>query len=331
MTLLLRSLACLTLSLALLALVSSCETKVDFPDEPPPVPCIPHPENARLALVLGGGGTKGVAHIGVLSEFEKAGIPIDIIVGCSAGSIVGAIYADYPDAARTKKLMVPLRTWDILDISLLYCRYGFVQGRALNRFLTKNLHSRTFEELQIPLYIVATDVLAGELVSMNSGPLIPAVRASASVPFVFPPLPLHERWLVDGGVADPVPVKTARATGAAVVVAVDLGSLLPKTCPTNLFGVATRSAEIKFLLQSESCVDGADVVIRPNLGDMGMFDDKNQEHVYQAGALAARKAIPQIIALLARSDSFFETACEPLDGDRAAPSLLSDTLHSSTL
>jgi NTE family protein len=86
--------------------------------------------------------------------------------------------------------------------------------------------------------------------------------------------------------------------GAAVIVAVDLSGLLTETCPTNLFGVATRSAEIKFLLQSESCLQGADVVIRPELGDMGLFDDHSPENVYEAGCKAAREAIPKILELL---------------------------------
>jgi NTE family protein len=241
-----------------------------------------------------------MSHVGVLAEFEKAGIPIDVIVGCSAGSIVGALYADCPNASYIKKILKPLRTWDILDINIWYGRYGLVQGGALRRFLRYHLSCRCFEQLQIPLYVVATDLIAGELVCINSGSIIPAVHASAAVPFVFSPVYLHNRWLVDGGVADPVPVKTAKKTGAAVVVAVDLSGLLPDTCPTNLFGVATRSAEIKFLLQSESCVQGADVVIQPELGDMGLFDDKNPQHVYEAGAKAAREAIPQIIELLAQ-------------------------------
>jgi NTE family protein len=279
-------------------LLVGCETKLEFPEIPPPIPERPAPECIRVALVLGGGGAKGLSHVGVLREFEKAGIPIDMIIGCSAGSIVGALYADCPNASYIKKLLKPLRTWNILDINIWYARYGLVRGGALRRFLRKNLSCNCFEDLQIPFCIVTTDLLAGELVCINSGPVIPAVHASCAVPFIFAPVYLHDRWLVDGGVVDPVPVKIAKKKGAAIVVAVDLSGLLPQECPTNLFGVATRSAQIKFLLQSESCLEGADVVIKPELGDMGLFDDKNPQNVYEAGCKAARDAIPKITGLM---------------------------------
>src|SRR4029077_11639402 len=97
-------------------LLSSCKVGFDLPENPPPIPeCLPL-DCVRVALVLGGGGAKGMSHVGVLAEFEKAGIPIDVIVGCSAGSIVGALYADCPNASYIKEILEPLRTWDILDI-----------------------------------------------------------------------------------------------------------------------------------------------------------------------------------------------------------------------
>lgn len=284
--------------LFLFLIAIGCGTKYDIVDDPPPIHlCLPaHPP--KLALVLGGGGARGMAHVGVLEEFENAGIAIDFIVGCSAGSIVGALYADCPNSHKVRKELEPLKVWDILDIDLWYARYGLVQGRSLTRFLCRKMCARYFDELKIPLYIVATDIMACKLVIFSHGAVIPAVHASAAVPFVFAPVLLHGRLLVDGGVVDPIPVSTAKKIGAQIVVAVDLSELLPKTCPTNLFGVAKRSAEIKFLLQSESCADGADVLIRPELGDVGMFDDKSQEMVYQAGRRAAREAIPTILQLL---------------------------------
>jgi NTE family protein len=292
-----------------LMILSSCETKLDIPDNPPPIPECSPPDCVRVALVLGGGGAKGLSHVGVLAEFEKAGIPIDVIVACSAGSIVGALYADCMNACYVKQLLKPLRAWDIMDINICFGRYGLVRGRSLRSFLKRNLSCRRFEELQIPLYVVATDLMACECVAINSGPIIPAVHASAAVPFIFSPVYLHHRWLVDGGVSDPVPVKIAKKTGAAIIVAVDLSGLLPRSCPTNLFEVATRSAEIKFLLQSESCVQGADFVIRPELGAMGLFDNRHPQHVYEAGCRAAREIIPEILELLTEKGLIDYSAC----------------------
>jgi NTE family protein len=139
------------------------------------------------------------------------------------------------------------------------------------------------------------------LITFSRGPVLPTVHASAAVPFVFAPVLYKGRLLVDGGVADPIPVSSAKAMGAEVVVAVDLSQLLPRTCPKNLFGIARRSAEIKFLLQSEGCCKDAEVIIRPELGDVGMFDDKEQESMYQAGCKAAREAIPRILELLSQN------------------------------
>ncbi len=276
----------------------SCQTKFDLPISPPPLPCCILPDNVRVALVLGGGGFRGLSHVGVLQALEEANIPIDLIVGCSAGAIVGSLYADTPNASYVRKIVTPLRAWDLLDINVLYARYGLVQGRSLSRFLTSHLSCHYFEELQIPLCIVATDIMAGNLACFTAGPLIPPVRASCAVPFIFSPVYLYKRWLVDGGVIDPVPVKTAKEYGATIVIAVDLCRLLPRTCPNNLFGIAARATEIALSLHSANCVEGAEIVIRPELGDMGIFDDCNPDHVYEAGYRAAYKVLPQIIDLL---------------------------------
>lgn len=283
--------------------VLSCNSKLNLPEHPCPLPECAPPCPIRVALVLGGGGARGISHVGVLEEFERAGIPIDALVGCSAGSIVGALYADCMDLDTLRRVLEPLAKWDILDINIWRCRYGLVQGNYLDKFLKRNLRSRCFEELHIPFYAVSTDLIAGELVTIGSGPLIPAVRASAAVPFVFCPVILYDRMLVDGGVADPVPVKAARALGADIVVAVDLSELLPKTCPTSLFGIASRSAELKLLLEAEYCVQGADVIIRPELGCLSMFDTDHYDFAYEAGRQAAREAIPEVLRLLAEKNA----------------------------
>lgn len=270
------------------------------PDGTPPPTCnCSMPQNIRVALVLGSGGIRGTAHVGVLEEFENAGIHFDLIVGCSAGSIVGALYADHPDSEYIKEAVFKLRTNSLLDIDLLHCRYGVSQGRTMRRLLGQYLSAEYFEQLQIPLVVVASDLNSGELVPIGNGHLIKAVQASCSIPFIFIPIEHHGRILIDGGVIDPVPVRVARDLGAEIVIAVDLCELLPTTFPTNLFQVAKRSAEIAFLWQNDSCNHDADIIIRPSMCDIGTFNDKMKLEIYEAGKSAAREAIPRIRKIFA--------------------------------
>lgn len=267
-----------------------------------PDPCTPFyvPEKIRVALVLGSGGVRGMAHVGVIEELEAAGIPIDLIVGCSAGSIVGALYADNPDVDQLKCAVSCIRSDSLLEIDLWNCRFGLSQGKCINRVLNQYLDSEQFTDLKIPLVIVATDLHSGELVTIGAGDVVKAVRSSCSIPFFYVPSEHMGRILVDGGVVDPVPVKVARDLGAQVIIAVDLCELLEKTFPTNLFGVATRSAEIAFMWQNQRCTHHASVIIRPKTCDVGTFNDKMKGHLYWAGRHAAKEQIPRIKELLAQ-------------------------------
>lgn len=288
-------------SLLLVCILAGCGCPQSYNPSctPPPLPLCPVvPQPVRLGLVLGGGGAKGLAHVGVIEELTKACIPIDLVVGCSAGSIVGALYCDDPCSEELKRTLLKMKTDVLVDLDIWNARYGLCQGRSLRKFLCANLDAKCFEELKIPFFLVATDLYSSELVTIGGGPLIPAVEASCSVPLVFVPVALHGRVFVDGGVIDPVPVRVARHFDAEVIVAVDLRGLLPQTFPSNLFGVASRSAEISWLWQSEGCLMDADVVVRPDLCGIGTFADDQNERIYQAGRAAARAVIPQIIECL---------------------------------
>jgi NTE family protein len=251
-----------------------------------------------VALVLGSGGVRGMAHVGVIEELVNADVPIDLIVGCSAGSIVGAIYADNPCVDDLIHAIWKMRSNTILDIDIWNCRFGLSQGTTMLRVIDEDLEAECFEELKIPLVVVASDLHSGELVPMGSGDLVKAVRASCSIPFVFVPCDHMGRVLVDGGVINPVPVNVARDLGAEIIIAVDLAEMLDRTFPTNLFGVATRSAEIAFVWQNQDCTSDASVVIRPKTCGVGAFNDKMKRLVYEAGKEAARKELPQILKLL---------------------------------
>lgn len=278
-----------------------CPQSYQVYNDPPPLPEAPAvPQPVHVAVVLGGGGAKGLAHVGVLEVLEEAGIKIDLVVGCSAGSIVGAIYADCPDTKHLKSIFLDLKTNYLVDFDIWNARMGLCQGKTLRKFLENTLNATKFDELQLPFFLVTTDLYSSELLTVGGGPIVPAVEASCAIPFVFVPVQLHGRACVDGGVIDPVPVRVARHFNAEVVIAVDLCGLLEQTFPTNLFTVALRSAEITLLWQAEGCTRDADVIIRPELGDCGTFADDKNEQIYQAGRAAAEAVLPQIRECLER-------------------------------
>jgi len=274
----------------------SCKTpSYPFANAPEPIdPIYICKENIDIALVLGGGGARGMFHVGVLESLEEANIPIDMIVGCSAGSIVGSLYADRPDACKIRDLLICLKRTDLIDLDFFNCRYGLCHGHELISFMKRHLQCERFEDLKIPFLAVTTDLRTGELLTLGTGPIIPAVQASCCVPFFFRPVRLYGRVLVDGGIIDPNPVQIAKQYDPKMIIAVDLSEILPRTAPNNLFGIASRCYEISYYRHSQHCLSNADVIIRPNMEPIGMFDDKHTHKLYEAGKEAGRSAIPQI-------------------------------------
>lgn len=273
----------------------SCYSGTLCPDrEPDPLPELCMPERIRVALVLGSGGVRGMAHVGVIEELVNAGIPIDLIVGCSAGSIVGALYADNPCIEDLKRSVSGMRSASLLDFDICNCRWGLCKGKSMRQVIDDNLVAETFDELKIPLVVVATDLCTGELIPMGSGDLVKSVDASCSIPLLYVPCYHTGRALVDGGVINPVPVKVARDLGAEIIIAVDLCELLPKTLPKDCIDVFLRSAEIAFMWQNQLCTVDADFVIRPKTCDVGTFNDKMKWQIYEAGKNAAIEELPEI-------------------------------------
>lgn len=178
-----------------------------------------------VGLVLGCGSSRGWAHIGAIEALEEANIPIDLIVGCSIGSYVGAIYA----SGSIKSLrdfvlkMDGKKVFSYFDIVLP--RSGLLDGtKKLRALFSIHTNVKYFSELKIPVMMVATDLETGQKVVLKSGKILDALRASTSIPGLFAPARIRNRWLVDGGLVDPVPVSVARAVGADIVIAVDLSS-----------------------------------------------------------------------------------------------------------
>jgi len=263
--------------------------------DPQPLPSFDPPAAPpKIALVLGGGGSKGLAHVGVIRELEDAGIHPDLIVGCSSGALIGALYADDPNANHLEDLLLDLKRKDLMDFSFFYSRFGLVKGKSLENFLKENLGAHFFDALKIPLVVVATDLHTGELLELGGGPLLPALCGSAAVPGVFKPVPYLGRHLVDGGAVDPVPVRIAKKYGAQVIIAVDVGEMLSDQEIVHFFGIVKRGLEISYRQLAKEAAREADVLLQMNFQGLGMFSDKHNEEIYEVGRCKARELLPHI-------------------------------------
>lgn len=250
-----------------LLLLASCATQ-QTPVSPsgPEAGTQPAPVEAkpRIALVLGGGGVKGFAHVGVIKVLEAHGIRPDIVVGTSAGSFVGSLYASGMSVFDLQKVALSMQESDIRDLTL--STQGFLIGEKLQKFVNDQVKSKPIHQFPIQFVAVATELASGEKVAFNYGNTGQAVRASCSIPNVFLPAEIGGKKYVDGGLVSPVPVKTARDFGADIVIAVDI-SAKPKKGVANLgfWGLLDQSINILSQQALRTELAMADVVIQPSV------------------------------------------------------------------
>ena len=201
----------------------------------------------KIGVALSGGGVRGLAHIGVLELLEEIGISIDYLAGTSMGGIVGGLYAAGVSAAELREIG---ETTSILEVVTPDPnRYGLLGHKRIREFLVTALGSDTltFDDLEIPLTVIATDVERGELIALNEGPLIPALLATSSFPFVFGPVRYRNRWLVDGGLLNNYPVDVVREMGAERVLGVDT----PPSIKLAMPGEDTPRLSLKSLINPQ--------------------------------------------------------------------------------
>jgi NTE family protein len=271
----------------------------------------------KVGLALGGGAARGMAHIGVLEVLEKERIPIDMVAGTSAGAVIGALYAQGKGIGELKKLA---KSWDwkqraqVIDLALP--RSGFIAGRRIKKLLQSIIGDVRFDELKMPFACVATDVMTGEEVVINQGSVLDAVRASISIPIIFTVVRLKGRYLVDGGLVNPVPVSVLKDMGADFIIAVNVTPRLKKISEPvyleesaverasvvkepNIFGMIMRTFSITNSHIVEASLSGADVIIEPRMAGIGLADFGHAEDCILEGGLSAIDAALEIKRRLA--------------------------------
>jgi len=278
-------------ALATLAAVSGCAST------PPPLVGQPvQPAQAanpgKRALALGGGAARGFAHVGVIKTLESQGIFPDIIVGTSAGAVVGALYAAGNSGFQLQKLAHRLDETKISDWSLP--DRGVLKGESLQQFVNEAVGQRPLEALKKPFGAVATDLRSGESIVFRTGNTGMAVRASATVPGVFQPVRIGGREYVDGGLSSLIPVQAARQMGADVVIAVDISAVPGNQPVRSTFDILMQTFTIMGQSLARYELKEADVVIRPQVGAVGSTEFQARHDAILEGERSAQAAVPRI-------------------------------------
>lgn len=250
------------------------------------------PRRPRVGLALGGGFARGIAHVGVLRVLQEQGIPIDCLAGTSAGAVVAAAYAGGASLSRMEQVAVSTHLGDLAQWTL--SRQGLASDHRLEQYLRRMTPVERFEQLRMPLAVVATDLLTGEAVYFTQGQLSPALCASCAYPGLFRPLEWNGRLLADGFLSEPVPTRAARRLGADYVIAVHLESLDPDRRPTHLLDILNRSFSLLLRQAESSWRSLADRVIEPEVNKFEWNDFSRAPELIAAGERATRRMLPVI-------------------------------------
>lgn len=283
----------------------------------------------RIGLVLGSGSARGWAHLGVIEALAAHGVTPHLVAGCSIGALVGASYA-HGKAEALADWVSGLLWQDVIRLFDLDLQSGILKGEKVMRLFEERFVDARFDELRIPFGCVATDLARGQEIWLREGPVTDAVRASIALPGLFAPVRRDGRWLADGGLVNPIPVSLARAMGADVVIAVDLGADLVGSAQRTATDADTRTSGLARLTQRFTFRDGEatpsltavmnatihimqtriarsrlagdppDVVIAPRLGPMGVMDFHRGAEAIAAGREAVELALPLIERILNR-------------------------------
>ncbi len=234
-----------------------------------------------LGLALSGGGARGFAHLGVIKAMREAKINPDIISGVSAGSIVGAFYADGYEPKDILEMFIKEKLYHLVHMTIP--KEGFLRQSGLHELIRDYLRAETFEELKIPLYIAATNLNTGTIEYFSQGPLREIIHASSSIPVLFKPVKINNFTYVDGGVIDNLPV-TPLKEKCRKIIGVNVNPLYEENKLKNIIQVAERTFYLNIVSNSREHIDDCDLYFEPQgLKGYGIFELSKAREMFDAG------------------------------------------------
>jgi NTE family protein len=259
-----------------------------------------------VGLALGGGSARGFAHIGLISVFEKHGVPVDLVSGCSMGAIIGGIYASGCEIGYLENFMRSIDLKKLYDHTIP--SRGYVKGNRIQQMIKLLTRDYSFGQTKIPFACIAVDIESGTLVTFKEGPLHEAIRASISIPGIFVPHEYQEKTYVDGGVLDRNAIAAAREVGADFVIASDVGYRgegLEK--PRGIVQILENSFTIASWEITKRQLENADVLIKVDVSDIdsSTTDYEDILTIIERGKAAAEEAVPEIREKMKKAGIFF--------------------------
>jgi NTE family protein len=256
-------------------------------------------ERPRVAVALGGGGARGMAHVGVLEVFQESRIPVDIIAGTSVGALVGALYSAGTPLDEMENMAENVGWNELSDFSgttriRLLLGGSLLSSKKMEKYIAATIGEKRFYDLNIPFACVATDLVTGERVIFRDGEVALAARASATVPGLFDPVEYRHRFLVDGGILDNIPTDVARLMGGQYIIAVSVNGDFSRQAISSVFRVLVQSISIQGKVLDEVRLNDADYVVSPQVGTVSAVDLGRSRECVDAGVSAAWQAVPGI-------------------------------------
>ncbi len=250
----------------------------------------------RFGLALGGGGTRGTAHIGVLTALEEHHLLPSYLSGTSAGAFVAALYAFGVPLADIQKVVVDMTPMQTVHFT--FSRFGLLSNEEIGAIVETMIGARNIEDAPIPLAIVAADICTGEKIVMRTGSVASAVMASSALPGVSVPVRIGERMLVDGFIVENVPISPLRGMGAGIVVAVNLCSERIYDTPADMIDVLRNAFDIAIDGRIGENMKSADILIEPKVASFPRNDNSQAPLVIAEGYRAAGEKIGDMTAAL---------------------------------
>lgn len=264
---------------------------------------MPQLNHQKIALALGSGGARGLAHIGVIKVLEENNIPIDFIAGSSIGSLVGGFYASGLDIKKIEEIALGTNLRRMFSWIDPHLKQGLIGGKKIKTFIESCIGNKKIEDCKIPFVAVATDLKTGEAVILNKGEMSEAIMASIAVPLVFKPVRIGSRTLSDGALSVPIPVEIARRMGADLVIAVNLDKHYhDEEWTPGWYDMANDSINIMRYHMSLSNISNADIVIDVDLGKNYWYDFTNGKDKILTGEKATREVIPKLQQIIHQKD-----------------------------